>query len=389
MGEPSSPVDFLRRAFPGIQLNEADEMNSAGVVCEYPAGTILCHEGTIESTFYIILAGEVKVVKRTMTSQERFITNLGIGDFFGEMALIHHAPRSASVITTTMTRVMEIQKDDFQLLLERSNAVSLIMIREVARRLRENDRLAIEDLRLRASEMAEAFEQLANQDLARRSYLNRTVKMLRSPLITATGCVQALSQGEQAGSDPIFAGTIIKTLRELIAAMNEILFLQEMDMILPEFVPVDLAGLVNLVVDENRAKADMRRVKVQIQANPGLAPVSGDPYALKQAVGAVLDNAIKFSHPGGEVSISFQTIGNELALRIADRGVGLSPETQKRIFERFYHTDRAGDEPNNGAGLGLPLAQAILIKHGGWIDVATRPGAGSTFSLRLPLQASA
>lgn len=135
----SRSIEILRRAFPGIRIEEAEEVDSVGVLARYPANTTLCHEGTIESTFYVLVDGDVEVTKRINPNESHLLRVLHPGDFFGEMALIHNAPRGASVTTITAALVLEIEKGDFLLLLEKSNIISLTMLREVSRRMAEYD----------------------------------------------------------------------------------------------------------------------------------------------------------------------------------------------------------------------------------------------------------
>jgi CRP-like cAMP-binding protein len=144
------PGDILRKAFPGIPRREAEEMVAIGEMKSYPAGIVLCREGVIEDTFYILLEGEVEVTKVINEEEARFLKYLLPGEFFGEMGLIHNAPRAATVSTTQPTTVLCINKPAFNNFLNLSPSVSMAMVREVSRRLRENDEMAIEDLQLKA-----------------------------------------------------------------------------------------------------------------------------------------------------------------------------------------------------------------------------------------------
>ena len=132
--------------------------------------------------FYLMLEGEVQVTKVINQSEVRLLTNLGPGDFFGEMALIHNAPRAASVTTVQPTTVLEINKQIFDQMLHRNASVSLAMVREVSRRLRENDEMAIEDLRVKSQELALAYQQLAEQEYAQHEFLSTIAHELRTPL---------------------------------------------------------------------------------------------------------------------------------------------------------------------------------------------------------------
>jgi signal transduction histidine kinase len=102
-------------------------------------------------------------------------------------------------------------------------------------------------------------------------------------------------------------------------------------------------------------------------------------------VGNLLSNARKFTDPGGRVTVRVAEEGGEAVLAVADTGVGIARADQERLFERFYRTADAAERGVPGVGLGLTIVQAIAQGHGGGISVASAPGAGTTFTVRLPL----
>jgi CRP-like cAMP-binding protein len=106
--------DILRKAFPGIPLVEAEKMVSIADTHKYEPGVILCVEGAFEDAFYIILEGRVRVTKVINDDEDRLLKILMPGDFFGEMGLIHNAPRAATVTTLDTTTVLVIQKIEFE-----------------------------------------------------------------------------------------------------------------------------------------------------------------------------------------------------------------------------------------------------------------------------------
>jgi len=244
-----SPRKILRRAFPGIREDEAEEMVAVGKMRKYPEETILCREAARESTFYILLDGQVVVTKEMTNLEKKHMKDLEAGDFFGEMALIHNAPRAATVTTVTPVTVLEIRKEDFTKLLERSTTMSLAMVREISRRMRQNDDLAIEELRLKARELAEAYQQLAEMDYARQEFLTTIAHELRTPLTAAGGFMQFIRKGMLQGEALNSAlDTVANNIQDIISLTNDILFLQEMDLILTDVQPVDMGALVTMAV---------------------------------------------------------------------------------------------------------------------------------------------
>jgi signal transduction histidine kinase len=378
------PIDVLRRAFPGIPESEAEEMISAGKVREYPPDTVLCHEGAIESTFYIILDGEVQVTKFINDAEARFLKYLEPGDFFGEMALIQNSPRSATVMTKVPTTVLEINKEAFTDLFKRSTSVSLALAREVSRRLRENNEMAIEDLRIKAKELADAYQQLAELDYARREFLTTIAHELRTPLTAANGFLQVIRMGKlQEESSNAALDTVTRNIQDIITLTNDILFLQEMDLILPEFQMTDVGGLVAHAVEQERTRAERNGVGFIINIAPNIPAISADSKSLERAIIAILDNAIKFSPEGGDVIIDVGHADSHVWVTVTDHGVGIPHEMMPRIFERFFHMDQVGVHMFRGLGLGLSIARQVIEQHGGMIDVKSTLGKGSTFTIWL------
>jgi signal transduction histidine kinase len=101
-----------------------------------------------------------------------------------------------------------------------------------------------------------------------------------------------------------------------------------------------------------------------------------------------VDNGIKYTPPGGRVTLSLHRCGSWASLRVADTGIGLSLAEQGQVFQRFYRADSARAHGQGGAGLGLCIAQSIAEAHGGHIQIDSTPGHGSTFTVCLPLHSS-
>ncbi len=380
-----TPEEVLPRAFPGISKEDIQEIISKGTIRSYPPSTILTHEGAREDIFYIILEGEVRVSKVINESEERLLKHLHPGDFFGEMAIIHQAPRAATVTTTCQTRVLEVSEEAFSSLLERSNSMSRAMIRQVSQRLRENDEMAIEDLRQKARQLAQAYQQLAELEEARREFLTTIAHEMRTPLMAANGFVQILRSGMLQGEAMSSAiDTVSRNIADIISITNNILFLQEMDLILPEFTPTDLGSVVASSVEQLRDRAGQNQVGIRVQIAPSLPRVRGDPKSLERAVSAVIDNAIKFSPDGGDISVEVNTSQGEVWVRVSDHGVGIPPQALPHIFERFFHLDQVGKHIFRGVGLGLSIARQVIEQHQGRIEVNSQLGEGSTFTIYLP-----
>jgi signal transduction histidine kinase len=161
-----------------------------------------------------------------------------------------------------------------------------------------------------------------------------------------------------------------------------------------EIGPVELDRLVEEVAKEGDILGRGTQVRVSIQA---LEPVivQGDGQRLKQLLRNLVDNGIKYTPPGGQVTLALRTESDQAPgsgsapqhalIEVRDTGVGIPAEALPRIFERFYRVDPARSREAGGAGLGLCIAKTIADAHAGRIEVQSTPGAGSTFTLVLPL----
>src|SRR5215208_884154 len=376
-----APSRIIPRAFPGIKPNEIEELIANSTVGSYEPGTILCRENALEDRFYMILEGEAEVSKSINNSQARLLKTLRAGDFFGEMALIHNAPRAATVTVKTALTTLELDKASFNRSLHNSSSIAMAMVSEISNRLRQNDQMAVDDLRMRASELAEAYQKLAEQELARREFLSNVAHELRTPLMVASGNLQILQKGILKG-EQLAAGidTVSRNVQQIVTLVNDLLFLQEMDLVLPEFQAVDMNEVAYTVIGKYAASAHDRGVSLKLLPSPNLPPVWGDAKSLERALMALVDNAIKFSPNGGDVKISLSKKDDKVLAAVEDHGIGITKENLPRIFDRFYHLEKSGDDLFGGIGLGLAITQQVIEQHHGSLDVTSETGKGSTFT---------
>jgi len=379
-----TPAKIIPRAFPGIKPEEVQEIIVNSRITTYPPETIICRENEIEYVFYMVLEGDFEVTKVINNSEVRLLKSLGAGDFFGEMALIHNAPRAATVKSKTNAIMLELDKDGFNRVLKRSPSVAMAMVGEISNRLRQNDQMAIEDLRMRASELADAYQKLAEQELVRREFLSNVAHELRTPLMVASGYLHAIQKGMFAGEQlNSTINTISRNVDQITTLANDLLFLQEIDLVLPEFQPVDVIAVVNEVINKYEAKAQARQVTIKVKGDNGVSKIRGDTQSLERAVAALVDNAIKFSASDSEVEIRFAEQGRYVRISVEDHGIGISPEIRPRIFDRFFHLDKNGDQLYSGLGIGLSITRQVIQQHQGVLDVESEADKGSKFTMSL------
>jgi len=149
-------------------------------------------------------------------------------------------------------------------------------------------------------------------------------------------------------------------------------------------VPQDLMALVEQAVEANQTYGQPYRISLCI-AESARVPVRVDPDRMQQVLNNLLSNAVKFSPSGGVVEVGVTAENGLARLRVTDRGKGIPPDFQARIFEKFSQADTTSTRQRGGTGLGLSISRAIVDRHGGQIWFETAAGQGTTFFVELPV----
>jgi len=214
---------------------------------------------------------------------------------------------------------------------------------------------------------------------------------LRTPLTSLKGMLETLRDGavDDASVRDRFLGTAESETDRLIRLVNDLLVLTRADSEALNLrrEPLDLAELARVTVERLRPQTAARDVTVRIEASPQVPLAWADRDRVAQVLLNVLDNALKYSHPGGTVVVR---VGAQEALalvQVCDEGVGISAEHLPRIGERFYRADKArsrGQDRGRGSGLGLAIAHAFVVAHGGALWLESVESVGTTVSFTLP-----
>jgi two-component system phosphate regulon sensor histidine kinase PhoR len=141
------------------------------------------------------------------------------------------------------------------------------------------------------------------------------------------------------------------------------------------------------IIDELQPTAEIADVSLEFRTvggnTKGNASLLGDRERLKQALVNLIENAIKYNHPGGAVTVELELRQTDAVVHVRDTGVGIPKEDLGRIFERFYRVNKDRSRAVGGSGLGLAIVKHIIEAHGSTVQVASKPGAGTTFSFVL------
>ncbi len=221
----------------------------------------------------------------------------------------------------------------------------------------------------------------------RRDFVANISHELKTPI----GAIGLLAEALQdATDDPAmvtkFAGNLYKESRRLGSLVQEIIQLSRLQSaeLSKTGELVDLEGIVHESVERNQVIAEAKNITLDVVAPSGVV-VYGDHEMLTMAVKNLIENAILYSESDSTVGIGLRSVSGIAEIAVTDHGVGIAPEDQERIFERFYRVDPSRSRDTGGTGLGLSIVKHVASNHRGEIKLFSQVGIGSTFTLRLPL----
>jgi heavy metal sensor kinase len=264
----------------------------------------------------------------------------------------------------------------------------------LARRISAEDLSQRLDLKLPDDEvgrLARTFnEMIARLDDAFRRQRDFTADAsheLRTPLTAIKGQVEvALGKPRDVASYREVLQTVNEEVDRLIRMVGSLLTLARADagQIPIASEPVNLGDLIAAVVDQVRPVAEERELTLGVAPGPAVT-LHADEDLLLQLVLNLLDNAVKYTPPGGTVTAGWGTDGERTELWVRDSGIGIAEEASERVFDRFYRVDKARSRTEGGVGLGLSICRWIAEAHGGSISIRSALGQGTVFTVSLPL----
>lgn len=241
------------------------------------------------------------------------------------------------------------------------------------------------------AELVESFNRmaasLAETEAMRQRLLGDVAHELKTPLASIKGYMEGLQDGVVPATPETFqlihreAGRLqrlVQDLQELSRA--------EAGQIALEIAPCDPRDIVLPVVERMLPQFREKAIRLEADLPPHLPLVRADHDRASQVLTNLLGNALQYTPPGGEVRVSVETEGGLLRVSVRDTGIGLAPEEQERIFQRFYRVDKSRARASGGSGIGLTVARHLAQAQGGHIAVESAgPGKGSRFMFTLPL----
>ncbi len=245
-----------------------------------------------------------------------------------------------------------------------------------------------QQVRHQADELAAALARSQELESLKSQFIQNVSHELRSPLALIRGHAELLINGELGELNPEQARSL-----EIIARRAQMLgeLVQDITLILEaearplEVMPVPLDELARAAVDDFQVAAERSQLALNLQIAPDIPPVGGESLYLRRVLDNLIGNAIKFTPAGGTITVQVWQNGQMVHLQVADTGVGIPPDQKERIFERFYQVDGSTKRRHGGMGLGLALVKEIVEIHGGKVEVESKLGEGSAFTISLPI----
>jgi GAF domain-containing protein len=237
------------------------------------------------------------------------------------------------------------------------------------------------------TELEQAYDELRHLDKMKSEFVQNISHELRTPLTFIRGYVELLQDGdmgkltaEQAGA----LGIVANKAEALSRLVDDIISLQQAGQASMRFEALSLTQLGHMAVQAAQASAADAGITLLDAIPDGLPNVMGDKRRLSQVIDNLLQNAIKFSDAGDTVTVRMSEEDTSIRIEVEDTGIGVPPDEQARIFERFYQVDGTTTRRFSGTGLGLAIVKQIVENHGGQVGVESVLGEGSLFYFTIP-----
>jgi two-component system, OmpR family, sensor histidine kinase SenX3 len=350
-------------------------------------------------------ASAVVVVALRARDRQRLAASVDIPDGVREVL---RGLDDAAIVIDGSTTVLAASPQATPFGMQQGEVVRSDELRTLARTARESRVSQTQTLRLRrgtppveprlvaarATQISDRLTLLVFRDITererveemRRDFVANTSHELKTPV----GAVSLLAEAIiSAADDPDqvrnFASRLSAEATRLAGLTNRIMSLSRLQAAdeLNENREVSVDEVVASAIDAHALQADSAGVEVQRGGDRRLF-VRGEAQVLSEALGNLLANAIAYSPRGSSVGVGVRGLGDVVEIAVTDRGIGISEADQQRIFERFYRADQARSRRTGGTGLGLSIVKYAVQRHGGEVKLWSRPGRGSTFTIRLP-----
>lgn len=361
--------------FEGLPPDQLEALLGEIPVSDVLAGAVILSEGSVtdaqSAEIFLLLSGTVNVVRMLSGEREHTVTQMGAGDFFGEMAIFASGPRSARISAAEPVSVGRVSRD----LLERILAIDPVTVvktitRVLARRLREaNDTIVATHLRHeKLSAIGSVTGQIAHD--------------LKSPLSAVAGVADVM-EDPTVQMTPERQAAILRRAVQSVSGLVEDILAFASDRPRRPYQPIPLSDLLRNVEDFGLAPIERKgRIQVDRQIDQ-VGPILGDEMALERMLLNLTKNAAESMSNGGTLTFGVHESNSHVEFLIEDTGSGIPEGIQGKLFQSFVTSGKSG-----GTGLGLAMVKRTVDAHGGTIAFDSAPGRGTRFIVRIPCAAS-
>ena len=223
-----------------------------------------------------------------------------------------------------------------------------------------------------------------------RQFISDAGHELNTPLSIVNACAEALEHKlNKQGVEAKEIATITSSSERMQSIIDDLMLLAELETPVKEKIARESVSILKLVdecVNEFSIKFELKQISLHQTVSPKLV-VLGDYFSLRTLLSNLLENALRYTDTGGKVEVT-ATLANasEVALVVSDTGIGIPEDCLPQIFNRFFRVDKSRSRSSGGSGLGLAIVKAIAESHRGTVEVSSRQGAGTKFTVTLPLQ---
>jgi signal transduction histidine kinase len=366
MAAPAIPSDLGK---PDYLTNELRAWGHDGPVRVFHPNQVVFAAGDAGDGMYIVESGRVRISAVVGQNEPRVLATIGPGDFFGEMAILEDAPRSATVVAEIETNATFYRRDTLLRLLEQRPGLALSFMREFSGRMRALNHKYLEEM-LQAERLS-AIGQFAGTIV--HDFKNPlTAINLASELACLEGATPAMRAGAQQ--------RITRLVTRMTNMLDELIEFTKPSGQLPKLEVIRFDQFMHPLVEELAPELSLRRVRLVVQNQPPALAVRIEPQRLSRLFFNLFNNASDEMKDGGEIFLRFFPSERELLIEVEDTGKGIAPEIAPLLFQPF-----ATHGKKKGTGLGLSICRKIVEDHGGRIWVASAPGKGALFAFTLPL----
>ncbi|MCX6951842.1 MAG: ATP-binding protein [Verrucomicrobia bacterium] len=357
--------------FAGMLGEELQAPESAGQLRTFRAGETVFCAGDPGDGLYLIETGRVQISALFGENENRTLAVIGDGDFFGEMAVIDGAPRSATARAEIETKAFFITCEEFLELLDRRPRLALSLTREFSNRMRALNQKYIDET-IQAERLAIVGR-----------FTSTIVHDFKNPLLVIGLATEVVCGG---GADAPMRQKVQHRIERQIARMNnmlnELIEFTKPSGQRPLFAPANFAEYFGPLAEEIRTETVERGVDLELVTPPPAVYIAVQPQRLARLFYNLVNNAVDEMPDGGKILLRFAVTGDELHIEVEDTGPGIAPEIARSLFQPFATHGKA-----HGTGLGLTICKRIVEDHGGKIAARSTPGRGATFIVTLPLVA--